>query len=104
MGLAIENKYNYLNDSTNTRTTKNNSVTLQEEFSNILTEKKSSSHPNTGTVKFAIENGIAEAAYVDGIKMDLSDMFLTDRSQLKETINRKYNKTDVEKLEEIFGL
>lgn len=102
MGLAIENKYNYLNYSTNT--TKNNSVTAQKEFSNILAEKKSSSHPNTGTVKFVMENGIAEAAYVDGIKMDLSDMFLTDKSQLKGRIDTKYNKTDAEKLEEIFGL
>ncbi|AKN32253.1 hypothetical protein Ccar_15840 [Clostridium carboxidivorans P7] len=104
MGLAIENKYNYLNYSTNTNTTKNNSVTAQKEFSNILAEKKSSSHLNKGTVKFVMENGIAEAAYVDGIKMDLSDMFLTDKSQLKGRIDTKYNKTDAEKLEEIFGL
>ncbi len=104
MGLAIENKYNYLNYSTNASTTKNNSVTAKEEFSNILTEKKSSPHLNTSTIKFEMENGIAEAAYVDGIKMDLSDMFLADRSQLKANINRKYNKTDAEKLEEIFGL
>ncbi|AKN32426.1 hypothetical protein Ccar_16805 [Clostridium carboxidivorans P7] len=104
MGLVIGNEYNYLNHSTNTNTIKNNSVTAQGEFSNILTEKKSSSHLNTGTVKFAMENGIAEAAYVDGIKMDLSDMFLTDKSQLKRNINIKYNKTDAEKLEEIFGL
>jgi hypothetical protein len=51
-----------------------------------------------------MENGIAEAGYVDGIKMSLSDMFLTNKSQLKEKINEKYNKTDAEKLEEIFGL
>ncbi|MBV7275466.1 hypothetical protein JMF89_05485 [Clostridiaceae bacterium UIB06] len=101
MGLAIENKYNY---STNASTKKNNSVTEQQEFSNILTEKKSSSNLNKGTIKFVMENGMAEAAYVDGIKMDLSDMFLTDKSQLKGEINRKYNKTDAEKLEEIFGL
>jgi|GEM_PF-4374804 len=47
---------------------------------------------------------MAEAAYVDGIKMDLADMFLTNKSQLKERINEKYNKTDAEKLEEAFSL
>lgn len=104
MGSAIGNEYNYLNYSTNISTTKNKSVAAQEKFSNILTEKKGSPHLNKGTVRFVMENGIAEAAYVDGIKMDLSDMFLTKKSQLKEKINEKYNKIDAEKLEEIFGL
>lgn len=36
--------------------------------------------------------------------MSLSDMFLKDKSQLKARINEEYNKTDAEKLEEIFGL
>ena len=36
--------------------------------------------------------------------MSLTDLFSTNKSQLKERINENYNKTDAEKLEEIFGL
>lgn len=101
MGLAIGNEYNSLNHSTSIST--NSSITSQVSSSENSV-KTSSSHLNTGTIKFVMENGIAEYAYVDGIKMDLADMFLTSNSQLKERIIEKYNKTDAEKLEEIFGL
>ncbi|OOM14209.1 hypothetical protein [Clostridium saccharobutylicum] len=101
MGLAIGNEYNSLNCSMSIKT--NNSTTSQVSSSENSVET-SSSHLNTGTIKFVMEDGMAEYAYVDGIKMDLADMFLTNNSQLKERIIEKYNKTDAEKLEEIFGL
>lgn len=97
MELIIENKYNSLNNSTSTN--KSNSITSQVTSSENVV-KTISSH----TIKFVMEDGMAEAAYVDGIKMDLADMFLTNKSQLKERINEKYNKTDAEKLEEAFNL
>lgn len=80
-------------------TTKNNSTTSQ-----ALSSGSSAQTSNSHTVRFVLENGIAEYAYVDGIKMNLGDMFLTNKSQLKERIIEKYNKTDAEKLEEIFKL
>lgn len=103
MGLAIGNDYNNLNYSTKTTTKKNNSVTAQEESSNISTEKKNP-HLNEGTIKFVMENGMAKSAEVDGINVSLTDLLSTNKSQLKERINEEYNKTDAEKLEEIFGL
>lgn len=102
MGLAIGNEYNHLNYSNSI--TKNNSVAPQEKFPGISINKKSGHALNTGEFKFVMENGMAEGAYVDGIKMDLADIFLTNSRQLKERINEKYNKTDAERLEEIFGL
>jgi hypothetical protein len=107
MSLTIGNEYNYFNYSTittnNANTTDENSVTSQAKSSQNSTQT-SNSHLNTGTVKFVMGNGMAKSAYVDGIKMNLSDMFLTDKSQLKARINEEYNKTDAEKLEEIFEL
>ena len=89
MGLAIGNEYNYLNSSTNTNTTKNNSVTSQEESLKTSTEKKSSPHLNEGTIKFVMKNGMAESAEVDGINVSLTDLFSTNKSQLKERINEE---------------
>lgn len=107
MKLTLHNEYNYLNYSNNTvktsTTTKNNSGTSQVTAS-ADSAKSSSSSLNTHEVKFIMENGMAEGAYVDGIKMDLADIFLTSKNQFKEKIHEKYNQTDSEKLEEIFGL
>lgn len=104
MGLTIGNNYNSLQYSTN-NTIKSTSETSQEATSENST-KSSSSDASTlnNTLQFIMEDGIATGAYVDGIKMSLTDIFLTSKSQLKENINKEYNKTDVEKLEEIFGL
>ena len=80
--------------------TKNNSTMPQ-----VLSSGKSAETSlNTGTIRFVIENGMARYAYVDGIKKEIADMLLTNKSQLKERIIEKYNKTDAEKLEEIFDL
>lgn len=83
--------------------TKNNSTTSQVPSLGNTAQTKSS-HLNTDTIKFVIENGMAQYAYVDGIKMNVADMILTNKSKLKERIIKKYNKTDAEKLEEIFEL
>lgn len=90
-------------EESSNNTTKNNSITSQVISSGNSAET-SSSHLNTGTIRFVIENGMARYAYVDGIKMEIADMLLTNKSQLKERIIKKYNKTDAEKLEEIFDL
>ncbi|OOM77607.1 hypothetical protein [Clostridium sp. BL-8] len=107
MSLTIGNQYSYLNYPNNiTRTTNtidNNSVTSQAKPSQNSTQTNDSGL-HTDTIQFVMKNGMAESAYVDGIKMNLSDMFLKDKSQLKARINEEYNKTDAEKLEEIFGL
>lgn len=88
-------------EESSNNTTKNKSTTSQVPALGDYAQTKSS-HLNTGTVKFVIENGMAQYAYVDGIKMNFADMLLTNKSQLKERIIEKYNKTDAEKLEEIF--
>ncbi|WP_270563221.1 hypothetical protein [Clostridium beijerinckii] len=100
MGLAIGNEYNSLNYSTNITTNNSKASQVVSSESSV----KTSHSINKGTIKFVMEDGMAEYAYVDGIKMDLADMFLTSKSQLKERIIEKYNKTDAEKLEETFGL
>jgi len=106
MKLTLHNKYNYLNYSSNTvktsTTTKNNSVTSQTT-SSVDSAKASSSSLNTHEVKFIMENGMAEGAYVDGIKMGLADIFLTSKNQFKQKTHEKYNQTDVKKLNEILG-
>ncbi|WP_315074307.1 hypothetical protein [uncultured Clostridium sp.] len=110
MSLTIRDGYNYLSyPSNNTRTknnanTTNNNLLASQANSSQNSTQTSDSHPNTGTVQFVMKNGMAESAYVDGIKMNLSDIFLRDKNQLKARINEEYNKTDAEKLEEIFGL
>lgn len=113
MGMTNSTSNNFNLDSSKLKITQSD----QEESSNNTTKNKfttshvsslgnfaqtKSSHLNTGTVKFVIENGMAQYAYVDGIKMDLADMLLKNKSKLKERIIEKYNKTDAEKLEEIF--
>ena len=112
MSLTIKDRHNYLNYPNNTtsitntsNTTDDNSITSQAKSSQNSTQTNDSHlNLNTGTVQFVMKNGLAESAHVDGIKMNLSDMFLRDKNQLKARINEECNKTDTERLEEIFGL
>lgn len=113
MGLMIGNNYNSLNYSISTYTKKNKSVTSQEESSSDSINKEKSPHLCTIPMKFVEEgnSGVYEG-YVGGIKMDekfmgVLEMWQEDSSnstQIISRINKLYDKTDAEKLEEIFRL
>lgn len=82
-------------------TAKNNQTTSEALSSGNSTQTDSLHH---NTIRFVIENGMASYVYVDGIKMEVADMILPDKIELKKRIIEKYNKTEAEILEEAFGL